>query len=347
MKVLLTDQPYTNRNDETLLGALRDLSKHHLKGCPEYQRIWSQWTDAEIFEQLPWLHVGLFKHLDLRTHFEGVSYERTLKSSATSSGISSQIVLDSESSLMQSQSSLAILRNFVGDSVRPLLVLDSAKSLRSRGELSARVAAAMSLKPLSLEIQFLLDDPVDPTSMKWDKLAAMLDRFDDFLVYGFTWILWLSWGKNIPCNIRQKLQGKRIHFVHSGGWKKLEEQKIRQDEFDAALVSGLHPDSRVIDYYGLVEQVGVIYPQCEYGFRHVPVWAQVIVRDPFNLNSLVGEAGQIQLLNTLALGAPYHSVLTEDLGTRFEGVCQCGREGPRFILHGRIPRAELRGCSNV
>lgn len=248
MRDLLAAPPYADRSDDDLLTALVSLSTEQLAGCPEYRRVWPDWSGADRFDELPWLHVGVFKHLDLRTHFDGVQYERTLMSSATSSGMSSMIVLDRDSSELQSMSTLAILRDFVGPDIRPLLVLDSAKSLRVRGELSARVAAALSLKPLASEIHFLLEDAADPQSMQWDKLEALLDRFDDLLVYGFTWIVWLAWGAGIPQRIRDKLMGKRIHFVHSGGWKKLEDRKIGRSEFDQALLRDLSPDSRVVDY---------------------------------------------------------------------------------------------------
>ena len=65
------------------------------------------------------------------------------------------------------------------------------------------------------------------------------------------------------------------------------------------------------------------------------------------MNPLAGEAGMLQLMNCLAFGAPYHNVLTEDMGVTFEAACACGREGQRFELLGRMPDAELRGCANV
>jgi hypothetical protein len=60
-----------------------------------------------------------------------------------------------------------------------------------------------------------------------------------------------------------------------------------------------------------------------------------------------GKSGMLQLLNPLAYGAPYHSVLTEDLGRIIPGTCACGRAGRQFELLGRVPKAELRGCANV
>jgi len=113
------------------------------------------------------------------------------------------------------------------------------------------------------------------------------------------------------------------------------------------MLRGLSADSKVIDYYGLVEQVGVIYPLCELGFRHAPRWSAVIVRNPWTMQPMVAGEGLLQLVNVLAWGAPYHSVLTEDLGRLVPGECPCGRAGTRFELLGRAPNVEMRGCANV
>jgi hypothetical protein len=347
-RLLDPQHPYGARSDGAFLAEMNSLTRLHLAGCPDYARIWPGFERADSLADLPWLHVGLFKHIDFKTTGEGIRHERTLKSSATSSGTPSLVTLDRASSELQSASTLAIFRNFVGDAVRPLLVLDSSRSLLTRGEVSARIAAALSLRPLASEIHFLLEDASDPNSMKWAALAEQLSAHDDLLVYGFTWVLWLAWGAaDLPVEIRDLLKGKRIHFVHSGGWKKLEATRVDLQTFERTLLAGLHPDSRVVDFYGLVEQVGIVYPLCAEGFRHVPVWAEVLVRDPWTLDSLVAETGQLQLMNTLARGAPYHNVLTEDLGRIVPGDCPCGRSGKRFELLGRVPQAEVRGCANV
>lgn len=342
------DEPYSLHTHYDFLQAMNRLTEHHLQNCPEYAQIWPHWTPTNKMEDLPYLHVGVFKHVNFKTKAADILHQRTLKSSATSGGTSSLIALDQKSSKLQSASTLAILKDFLGTKSRPLLILDSSRSLRSRGEMSARIAAAMSLRPLACEMHFLLQDSNDQNSMKWDALAKLLERFDDLLVYGFTWILWLAWGaQTLPEEIRNLLKNKRISFIHSGGWKKLEEIKVDRATFDAALLDTLHPDAKVIDFYGLVEQVGIIYPLCSAGFRHVPVWADVIVRDTYTLEPVIEQIGQLQLLNSLAYGAPYHSVYTEDLGRIVADPCPCGRCGNRFELIGRVPKAEVRGCANV
>ena len=347
-RILEKANPYGYRSEKDFLAEMNALTRFHLEGCPEYARIWPNFQRADNVADLPYIHVELFKHISFKTHAEGINHERTLKSSATSSGVSSQITLDKTSSAMQSSSTLLILKDFVGDAIRPLLILDNSRSLLMRGEISARIAAAMSLKPLASEMYFLLKDANDSSSMKWDMLAEQLRRHDDILVYGFTWILWQAWGMaEIPSEVLGLLSGKRIHFVHSGGWKKLEDIQVDRNTFDNKLLENLHPGSKVIDFYGLVEQVGIIYPLCEEGYRHAPAWADVLVRDPWTLETLIGEPGQLQLMNTLAHGAPYHNVYTEDLGRIIPGQCPCGRSGKRFEILGRVPKAEIRGCSNA
>jgi hypothetical protein len=347
MSELLDQGPFAPRDDSLFLREMNALSRWHLDHCPEYRRVWSDWHDAHSAAELPYLHAGLFKHVTLQTQAEGIKHLRVLLSSSTSGGQPSRIALDERSSMLQERSTRSILAEFVGSSPRPLVVVDDPRALRRRGEVSARIAAAMVLRPLATEIQFLLADS-DPVVPRWDVLLDVLARSQELLVYGFTSILWQAWlAAELPASVRGALAGKTIHFVHSGGWKKLEAARIDRRQFDAGLLVGLSDRSRVLDYYGLVEQVGVIFPYCEHGFHHAPRWADVIVRDPWTLAALPDQPGLLQLLNVLAHGAPYHSVLTEDFGRLAPGPCPCGRSGRRLELIGRVPRAELRGCANV
>ena len=347
MSLLLQYPPYSERPDDLFLREINLLTEQHMAGCKAYERICKGWQPARRIENAPFVHVGVFKRIELKTENENIVFKRSVQSSSTS-GASSRVALDEKSSSLQSESATKILSDFLGAEKRPLLILDSAKSLRRRGEMSARIAAAMSLKAMASDILFLLKDPEIPESMKWDELRNALLKNDRFIVYGFSWILWLAWGVNeFPEDIKELLQNKEIFFVHSGGWKKLEAIRVNCDDFNEAVLHLVHKNSKVVDFYGLVEQMGIIYPMCEYGARHVPVWADVIIRDIYTLNPLTEEQGQIQLLNTLAHGAPYHSVLTEDIGRLIPGDCPCGRKGRQFELLGRVPKAEIRGCANV
>jgi hypothetical protein len=345
---LLDSPPYAARAEREFRAELLALTQHHLDGCPEYRAAWPGWRPTDDVAGFPFLHVGAFKSIRFVTSAAGLRHQRVLKSSATSSGIASQIVLDQRSAELQARSSHAILADFLGSEKRPLVILDSPAGLRSGSEVSARTAGALSLKALASDLVFLLSDAADPASARWEVLLRVLAGHQSLVVYGLTHMLWTAWAAaDPPAEVRAALSGKRIDFVHSGGWKKLEHVEVGPEEFDATLMHGLDPRSKVVDFYGLVEQVGVVFPLCSSGYRHVPAWADVFVRDPWTLASQDREPGQLQLLNLLAWGAPYHNVLTEDLGRLSPGECPCGRQGKRFEFLGRMPKAEIRGCANV
>ena len=66
-------------------------------------------------------------------------------------------------------------------------------------------------------------------------------------------------------------------LIHGGGWKKLVSEAVSPQEFEKRLnsVCGL---SDIHDYYGMVEQTGCIYMQCECGHLHASVFSDVIIR---------------------------------------------------------------------
>ena len=347
MTRLLDLSPYAPRDDDALLQELVELSRWHLSGCDEYRKVWPSWEAADDFSSLPYLHVSGFKHVGYRTIHEGMKHQRVLTSSSTTGAAPSRISLDDVSSELQSRSTTAILRDFIGDAPRPLVVLDDSQNLRKRNEVSARIAAALGLRALATEIHFVVDDREALPTINWHAVATILESHDDVIVYGFTWMLWAAWAAlSPPAEVAQLLARTRIAFVHSGGWKRMEANRVDREMFDTALLSRVASGSQVIDYYGLVEQIGVVFPMCSAGARHVPRWAYAITRDPWTLETTDG-VGVLQLLNPLAKGAPYHSVLTEDLGRRVSAPCGCGRPGEAFELVGRLPKSEVRGCADA
>ena len=342
---VLNQPPFSPRDDASFLKEMNEICAWHLAGCAEYRRVWPDWPEARSFEDLPFLHVGVFKRQLWKTEAAGIVHQRTLRSSSTTGATASMMALDERSSALQGAKQLGNFEGAGGRVCVRLAILDNARALRQRGEASARITAAMSLRFLASEIHFLM---LDDGALGWDRLRLVVERQTRLLVYGFTWLLWQSWAAaKVPEEVRRPLAGAEVHFVHSGGWKKLEAARVDRKRFDARLLATVGPASKVTEYYGLVEQVGVIFPRCESGFYHVPRWAGVLVRDPWTLETLVDQPGLLQFMNALSWGAPYHSVLTEDLGRLVPGDCSCGRAGQHFELLGRVPKAEVRGCANV
>ena len=89
--------------------------------------------------------------------------------------------------------------------------------------------------------------------------------------------------------------------------------------------------------------------ECEYGHLHSPVFADIISRDPITLEPMpFGRTGVLEVLSALPLSYPGHALLTEDMGAiHGEDDCPCGRLGKYFSVFGRLPKAEIRGCSDT
>ena len=61
-----------------------------------------------------------------------------------------------------------------------------------------------------------------------------------------------------------------------------------------------------------------------------------------------GQKGFIQLFSLLPTSYPGHSILTEDIGEVVEdSSCDCGQNGKRVLVHGRVKQSEIRGCSDT
>ncbi len=167
------------------------------------------------------------------------------------------------------------------------------------------------------------------------------------LIFGFTYMVWQYLYQELE-RIGESVLLDGAILIHSGGWKKLQDQQVSNERFKEALRQrcGVR---QVHNFYGMVEQVGGIYMECESGFFHAPNVAEILVRDFHDWSVLpVGRPGLLQTLSVLPRSYPGHSLLTEDLGI-VHGIddCPCGRKGVRFNVLGRMPQAELRGCSDT
>lgn len=350
-------QPYSLSPDEKrafLSGQLRELLEHHKARCPEYARLVDdalrhRMTPALSVEDYPFVPVTVFKEYDLTSTSEAVI---SVRSSATTSDTASRIFVDRATRSRQTLSATKILADFVGQERRPYLVFDSESTVRSVGFLNARGAAILSLAPLASEFHFVMAEQDGELCLDEEALQRAVAKMGDqpFIAYGLTHILYQTHRHLEARGLMPGPAHPASVLLHSGGWKRLTTIAVDKPTFNQAVagVWGLRPE-RVLDFYGAVEQVGMPYPDCPEGFKHVPYWADVIVRrsdtlDPANLN----ETGLIQLISCLPLSAPNHSVLTEDLGELLQADrCRCGRRGKAFVFRGRAPRSEGRGCSDV
>ncbi|MDS0527883.1 acyl-protein synthetase [Clostridium sp. SHJSY1] len=301
-------------------------------------------------EEIPFIPVSMFKHFDLRT-CPKEDVIRILNSSSTTGNFPSRIYIDKATSIRQSKGLISTLSNFLGSHRRPLLIIDNKEINKKNETITARGAAIRGISTFGKSLTYVMDISDGDLTPNITRLKEFEDKYknEDILVYGFTYIIWTRFVKVLQ-EKKIKLNMPKIKLLHSGGWKKLTQQKVEKEEFNKSVaeVFGTSPQN-IIDFYGMVEQLGVVFIDCEYGYKHVPDFGEIIIRDFLTLKEVEkGNSGFIEVISSLTSSYPGQAILTEDIG-QLIGIddCKCGRKGKYFKFINRVEKSETRGCGDT
>lgn len=331
-----------------LLHQLNKLTQHHADNCELYQRYLNAWHSkvgsAESLVEIPYLPARAFKELSLKS-VDDSSIAKTVMSSGTS-GLQSRIYLDGRTSIKQSRALSEILKSYLGAKKLPLLIFDAPSMGKKASSFSARSAGSLGFSTFASHTSFALDENLQLDLAAVDQfLAGYGDA--EFMIFGFTFLIWQSLVLNkAPDLIKRSMARGRL--FHGGGWKKLVSLGISDEVFKAELMARTQLE-KIHNYYGMAEQTGSVFIECEYGKMHASKYSEVLIRDQHTLEPMpLGERGVIQVFSTLPESYPGHSILTEDFGwVEPDVLCKCGRHGTAIHIEGRLERAEIRGCSDV
>ncbi len=353
--IILDDQFKTpqSEKEEKLLKIVKEQLKNfninpNLKAM--YRKLGVDVSKISKMDEVPFIPVNMFKEFDLSI-CEEEQIIRILNSSATTTGKPSKIYLDKATSLRQSQGLISTLISFLGTKRRPMLIIDSKDVNGQSSVLTARGAAIRGVSTFASKIAYVMEKDEDSLKLNIDKLKEFENTYNDreVLVYGFTYIIWSKFVRVLE-EKRITLSMPKMKLLHSGGWKKLNSEKVEKEEFKkrTARVFGTNPEN-IIDFYGMVEQVGVVFIDCECGYKHVPDFADIIIRDINSLEEVKpGKQGIIEVMSILGSSYPSQAILTEDIG-ELVGIdnCRCGRKGKYFKFKSRVEKAEIRGCGDT
>lgn len=140
--------------------------------------------------------------------------------------------------------------------------------------------------------------------------------------------------------------GDDVTVVTGGGWKRFAGAEIPRDEFRKQVrdAFGMSSESQVRDTFNQVE-LNTVFMECASHRKHVPPWVYARTRDPETLAVQPnGEEGLLSYIDASATSYPA-MIVTDDVGTVFEGRCSCGREGTTIEVSRRLNRSAARGCS--
>jgi phenylacetate-coenzyme A ligase PaaK-like adenylate-forming protein len=340
---------FPSEKKKFFLNYLNNLNLHHYKRSTLYKR----YLDKTNFKpnkylslvSFPFLPVRLFKEFNFLSINKRHIF-KTLHSSGTTSNNTSKIYIDKTNALNQIKVLQKIFNNIVGNSRLPMLVIDSKNDNLNRNNFNASAAAVSGFSMFANEVVYLLDKD---GNIDYVNLNNFLNKHSKskFLVFGFTYNIFLNLINQLKINKLSQKNFSKAFLIHGGGWKKIEKQKIKRGTFNELLNKKLNIKN-VINYYGLVEQIGSIFFECKCGYFIASNFSEIIIRDENFKECKDGESGIIQLISLLPTSYPGHNILTEDVGEIVKNHnCTCYGYGKRFLIHGRLKDAELRGCSNI
>lgn len=303
--------------------------------------------------QIPPIAVSVFK--DLGENLKSIpdsEIKLSLQSSATS-GVPSTIVLDKITAKRQAKVMVKVVKEFIGAERKPFIVVDVSPEPENIKFLGARYAAIGGYLNFASDVNYALEkQPNQNVSFNIERtktFIASLDQETPIVVFGFTYMLFAQ--------VVQPLLDKGITFklpigskiIHIGGWKKLESEKISKEQFNRAMSQLFSvEETHVIDIYGFTEQMGLNYPDCECGWKHTPIYSEIIVRNPSTREVMPdGQEGVLEFLSPIPHSYPGNVVLTDDVGITNAEPCPHGRNGTRFKILGRLKKAEVRGCGDI
>jgi phenylacetate-coenzyme A ligase PaaK-like adenylate-forming protein len=330
---------------------LGDLMVYHYAHCEPYRDMMNavrvDIKHTSEYDELPFVPVRLFKEYELRS-IPKEDVVKTLTSSGTTGQRVSRIFLDKTASANQTKALTKIVSSFIGNKRLPMLILDSSDVIKDRAMFSARGAGIIGFSLFGAKRIYAFDD-----EMRLDipQIRTFLKEYSGgpIFMFGFTFMIWQYFYKELIKNGYKPDLSQGI-LIHGGGWKKLVAESVSVQEFKQSLhdVCGIEAHN-IHDYYGMVEQTGTIYMECEQGHLHAPVFSDVLIRRPVDFSVAgIGEKGFIEVVSVLPESYPGHILLTEDEGEILgEDDCPCGRLGKYFKIHGRVKGAEIRGCSDT
>lgn len=344
--------PYELEKEEKrslLTKELVELTAFHRRHCTEYDNFLSTvgYDEAGVtgVEDIPFFPVRMFKEYELLSVARSEIF-KTMTSSGTTEQKVSKIFVDKETAMMQQKVMTKILSDYWGKKRLPLLVIDTPSVMKDRTMFSARGAAIIGLSVVARETVYGLNDDM---TLNTEVLRAFLEKYrgQRFIIFGFTFMVWQHFYREL-IKLDEKFDMSEAFLMTGGGWKKLETESVSRQQFKTCF----HQACGIVhflDHYGMVEQTGCIYAECEYGHLHASIYSDVIVRDYRDFSPCkMGEKGILQVVSVLPHSYPGHSLLTEDEGVILgEDDCPCGRRGKYIQILGRMKSAELRGCSDT
>jgi len=334
---------------KNFLDKVKERLKRHYKNCLQYKKFIKARSisinNINRLVDLPFLHVNNFKENDLYS-IKKTKIFKILNSSSTTGSNLSKIYLDKKNSKDQLSALKNIMANILGKKRLPMLIIEKKPTLENRNNFGAKYAAIFGFSIFGNNHTYLLNEE---GNIDYKILNVFLKKFskEKYLIFGFTFTVFEKLIAEIAMR-KVKYSMSNGILLHGGGWKKMEKFRINNSKFSKKIFKKVGI-KKVYNYYGLIEQTGSIFIECEKCRKFLTTdYSDVIIRRPDMSICNDGEKGIIQIISTVPSSYPGNSILVEDVGI-VHGKCKCNNDLNRkcFTVLGRLPKTEIRGCSDT
>ena len=351
-KLFASKDPYDSNKADLFLAACKENFSYLMDHCEDYKKISkglgiTSADDIRTVSDIPVIPTMLFKQHD----FVSGRSTFTLTSSGTSSGRKSTIRFEFSAALAALRMSLKVTRYHGVISLKPCrYIVMGYKPVRGNKMAAARTAYLTTFLAPAVSRKFILKPMPEGFKPDFEGIVNALRkyekgklpvRFMGFPSYTF-FLFQLLEEKGLLFRLPK---GSKIML--GGGWKQFYQEAADKETFYklAKKTLGIEEEN-IVEFFGAVEHP-ILYCDCAAHHFHVPVYSNIIIRDPDTLEPVEnGTVGLVDLISPLTKATPILSVMTDDLGILHNGEeCPCGVKSPYLEIIGRVAPEDIKTCA--
>ena len=351
-KLFASKDPYDVSKADLFLAACKENFTYLISHCEDYKKICkglgiTSADDIRSPADIPVIPTMLFKQHDFisgRSTF-------TLTSSGTSSGNKSTVRFEFSAALAALRMSLKVTRYHGVISLKPCrYIVMGYKPVRGNKMAVAKTAYLTTFLAPAVSRKYILKPTPDGYKPDFVGIVDALRKYEKgtlpvrFMGFpSYTFFLF------------QLLDERKLYFklpkgskiMLGGGWKQFYQEAADKETFYklAKKTLGIEDDN-IVEFFGAVEHP-VLYCDCAAHHFHVPVYSNIIIRDPDTLEPVDnGKTGLVNLISPITKATPILSVMTDDLGILHDGEgCPCGVKSPYLEIIGRVAPEDIKTCA--
>ena len=350
-KLFASKDPYDCTREQLFLDACKENYSHLITHCDDYKKI-SEGLGIKGVEDitgvadLPVIPTMLMKQHDFRS-----GRYMVMATSSGTSGKMSHVRFEFGALMAALRMSIKVTRYHGIMSFKPCrYIVMGYKPHRSNKTAVAKTAYLTTFLAPAISRKFILKHTSDGYKPDFDGIVEALKKYEKgkapVRFMGFPSYTFFLFRLLEERGLSFKLP-KNSRIMLGGGWKQFYQEAADKETFYKLAKKTLNIDEEnITEFFGAVEHP-ILYTDCAAHHFHVPVYSNIVIRDPDTLEPLeMGKTGLVNLISPLCKATPILSIMTDDLGILHDGsTCPCGVKSPYLEIVGRVAPEDIKTCA--